>query len=97
MTRHFLIRYDQEGEPALREAKRGEHIAYRKSLGAAISLAGPILDDTDKPIGSVIILAADDRADAERIANGDPFVREGLLVISSIEPIRIAAMHPPPS
>lgn len=95
MNRYFLIRYDQTGDAALREAKRGEHVAYRKGLGNALSLAGPILGDGEQPVGSVIILAAPDRGAAERIAGDDPFVQAGLLTIASIEQIRIAAMVPP--
>jgi uncharacterized protein len=95
MAQHFLIQYVQTGSNDSREEKRGEHIAYRKSLGAALSLSGPLLDDDSRPIGSVIILAGEDRADVERIANADPFVKEGLLTIRSITMMRIAAMKPP--
>jgi uncharacterized protein YciI len=95
MTRHYLVRYDQTGDAALREARRGDHIAYRKGLGDALCLAGPILNDADVPVGSVVIIAATDSAAARALACADPFVREGLLSIASIEPIRIAAMRPP--
>lgn len=97
MTRHYLVRYDQTGNAALREEMRLDHIAYRKGLGADMALAGPILDDNDTPVGSVIIIAAPDDAAARAIATGDPYVRAGLLKIASLEPIRIAAMKPPQS
>jgi len=95
MTQYFLIRYRQTGSNELREEKRGDHVAYRKGLGAALALAGPLLDDAGKPVGSVIILGAADREQAERIATGDPFVVAGLLQLDSIEAMRIAAMIPP--
>ena len=95
MTQYFLIQYRQTGSNALREEKRGEHIAYRKGLGTALSLAGPLLDDKGEPVGSVIILSADSKGEAERIATGDPFVKAGLLALDSIQPMRIAAMIPP--
>ncbi len=95
MAQHYLVRYAQQGEAALREEKRGEHIAYRKGLGGALVLAGPLLDDGDVPVGSVIIVAADNSADARRIAESDPFVRAGLLECITVEPMRIAAMIPP--
>ncbi|BAK66583.1 hypothetical protein SLG_19080 [Sphingobium sp. SYK-6] len=91
----FLIQYVQTGSNALREEKRGEHIAYRKGLGEALALAGPLLDDEGRPVGSVIILAAGSKADADRLATGDPFVEAGLLALESIKPMRIAAMVPP--
>jgi len=92
----FLVRYDQTGTAELREQMRGEHIAYRKSLGESMLLAGPLLDDTGTPVGSVIILAATDREEAERAARQDPFVREGLLTLRSIEPMRIAMARAAP-
>ncbi|OYW88365.1 MAG: hypothetical protein B7Z20_02705 [Sphingobium sp. 32-64-5] len=95
MTQYFLIQYRQTGGNDLREQKRGEHIAYRKGLGAGLALAGPLLDDEGRPTGSVIILGAEDRAEAERIATGDPFVAAGLLELESIRAMRIAAMVPP--
>ncbi len=95
MAQHYLVRYAQQGEAALRETKRGEHIAYRKGLGGALVLAGPLLDDGDVSVGSVIIVAADNSADARRIAENDPFVRAGLLECITVEPMRIAAMIPP--
>lgn len=95
MTKHYLVRYDQTGDAALREERRGEHIAFRKSLGDALLLAGPILNGHDKPAGSVIIIAASDLQEAARIVDSDPFVKAGLLTALTIEPIRIAAMKPP--
>lgn len=96
MTHYFLIQYKQTGSNELREEKRGEHIAYRKGLGAALALAGPLLGEDGKPDGSVIILGADSREEAERVATDDPFVQAGLLALESIRPMRIAAMVPPP-
>jgi uncharacterized protein YciI len=95
MTQYFLIQYRQTGSAELREQRRADHIAYRKGLGAALTLAGPLLDDEGKPEGSVIILGAHDRQDAQRIADGDPFAAAGLLVVDSIRMMRITAMIPP--
>lgn len=92
---HFLIRYRQTGTPQEREARRAEHIAYRKGLGADLALAGPLLDDAGQPVGSVIILTAPSPDEARRVASGDPFVIAGLLRVESLEPMRIAAMAPP--
>jgi uncharacterized protein len=92
---HYLIRYRQTGTPQEREAHRAQHIAYRKGLGADLTLAGPLLDEDDQPVGSVIILSAATRAQAESIARGDPFVIAGLLSLDTIEPMRIAALLSP--
>ena len=48
---HFLVEYRELGAAELREAKRGEHIAYRKGFGAAMPLTGPLLDEDERPVG----------------------------------------------
>ncbi len=95
MNQHFLVQYAQTGSDALREAKRPEHISYRKGLGASLILAGPLLGEGGKAVGSVIILAAADLPRAESMALSDPFVVAGLLQLDSIKPMRIAAIKLP--
>lgn len=92
---HFLVEYVELGDAAAREAKRGEHIAYRKGLGAAMALAGPLLDDDGQPTGSVVILEAEDEAAAEKTALADPYIGAGVLELVSVRRYRIAAMKPP--
>jgi uncharacterized protein len=97
MAGHFLVQYDQTGSNPDREAKRPEHIAYRKAIGADLILAGPLLGDDGQPVGSVILIAREDKAAAETFANGDPFVAAGLLKLRSVQAMRIAAISPPPA
>ena len=92
---HFLVEYRELGNPAEREARRAEHIAYRKGLGAAMALAGPLLDEQEKPIGSVVIIEADDAEAATHLADGDPYVAAGVVALVSVRRYRIAAMKPP--
>jgi uncharacterized protein YciI len=92
---HFLVEYRELGDPAEREARRGDHIAYRKGLGSAMALAGPLLDPNGKPNGSVVIIEAEDDASAERIATADPYVTAGVVGLVSVRRYRIAAMKPP--
>lgn len=92
---HYLIRYKQTGDPQQREVMRDQHIAYRRSVGLALTMSGPLLGDDGKPVGSVIIYEAETKADAEAFANGDPFVKTGLLALDSIEAMGIASMKQP--
>ncbi|MBG6120221.1 MULTISPECIES: YciI family protein [unclassified Sphingobium] len=94
---HFLVEYSDIGSAEAREKHRGEHIAYRKGLGDTMRLAGPILDDAGIAVGSLVILEADDRAAAGRLAASDPYVSAGVLQVSSVRGYRIAAMKPPQS
>lgn len=92
---HFLVEYRELGHADAREAKRSEHVAYRKGLGGAMPLAGPLLDDAGEAIGSVVILEADDQQAAEALAADDPYVAAGVIELLSVRRYRIAAMKPP--
>ncbi|HEX7711091.1 MAG TPA: YciI family protein [Sphingomonadaceae bacterium] len=92
---HFLVEYVELGNPAAREEKRGDHIAYRKGLGGAMALAGPLLAEDGQPTGSIVILEAEDEAGAEELALADPYVAAGVLELVSVRRYRIAAMKPP--
>lgn len=92
---HFLVEYKELGNAAEREAKRPEHIAFRKGLGSAMPLAGPLLGEDGKPTGSVIILEAEGQGMAEEIASQDPFIQSKVLAVVSVRQYRIAAMKPP--
>lgn len=92
---HFLVEYRELGNAAARDEKRPDHIAYRKGLGQAMALAGPLLDDQDKPVGSVVIIEADDPQAAQATANADPYVANGVFELVSVRKYRIAAMKPP--
>lgn len=92
---HYLVEYRELGSPEARERLRGEHIAYRKGLGEAMALAGPLLGTDDQPVGSVVIIEAADQAEAERTALADPYVGAGVLDCVSVRKYRIAAMKPP--
>jgi uncharacterized protein YciI len=94
---HFLVEYIDVGASRAREQHRSEHIAYRKGLGGAMCLAGPILDDAGAAIGSLVILQADNRAAAQLLATRDPYVAAGVLELSSVRGYRIAAMKVPES
>lgn len=92
---HFLVEYAELGNAAAREEHRGDHIAYRKGLGAAMALAGPLLGADDQPVGSVVILEADDEDAARALASADPYVATGVFELASVRHYRIAAMKPP--
>ena len=89
---HFIVEYRELRSADARQAHRGEHIAYRKSFGAAMPLAGPIMDDVGNPIGSVIILQAKNKAEAKRLSLKDPFVQHGVFDLVSVRNFRIASL-----
>lgn len=92
---HFLVEYAELGNAAAREEHRGEHIAYRKGFGLKMPLTGPLLGADDQPVGSVVIIEAEDEDAARAVAGADPYVANGVFELVSVRRYRIAAMKPP--
>ncbi len=86
----FAVEYlDRAGAALLREQHREAHIAYRKSLGDALRMAGPLLSDSGAPIGSLVLLEADDAAAASLMADADPYREAGVFASVRVIPYRI--------
>ena len=64
----------------LRRRHRAAHLANLEPLDQAgrIRFAGPLLDESESPCGSVIIFEADDLAAARAFAASDPYTVEGI-------------------
>jgi uncharacterized protein YciI len=95
---HFLVQYwDKPGSGELRAPNRDAHITYRRSLGAKLVLAGPLFDDFDgKPaIGTMVILDAASKADADEIARQDPYYKAGVFKDMQVLAHRILVLNPP--
>lgn len=61
-----------------RLATRPEHLEHLKRLGDKLVMAGPFLDAAGKACGSLVVIEAADREEAEAMAAADPFVRRGV-------------------
>ena len=72
-----LIARDKAGALETRKANRDAHLAYIKETGI-VEMAGPLLDDDGQMCGSLIVLNADTRDQAEAWAAGDPYRAAGL-------------------
>lgn len=59
---------------------RPDHVAFLEDLNArgSLAFAGPYLGDDGKPCGSLVVIEAATRSEAEVIAAGDPYARAGL-------------------
>ncbi|MAS41650.1 MAG: hypothetical protein CML46_18585 [Rhodobacteraceae bacterium] len=74
---HILICRDRAGALDTRLANRDAHLAYVAETGLA-TFGGPMIDDAGAMCGSILMLATDDRAEAEAWAAGDPYAKAGL-------------------
>ncbi|MBK0326002.1 YciI family protein [Rhodobacteraceae bacterium F11138] len=72
-----LIARDKPGALQLRKDNRDAHLAYIESTGIVYQ-AGPLLDDTEQMIGSLVILDVPDMAAAQAWADNDPYAKAGL-------------------
>jgi len=75
---------DKPGALEVRLAARPDHVAYLEGLGERLVLAGPFLDDNEKPCGSLVIIKAESLEDAKEIAGRDPYVGAGLFASSEV-------------
>ena len=59
-------------------------MAYIAETGV-VEMAGPLLDEAGKMIGSLVIIEVETRADAEAWATNDPYAKAGLFAKTRIE------------
>ena len=72
-----LIGRDKPGALQTRLDNRDAHVEYLKTSGP-VSQAGPLLDDDEKMIGSLVVLDVPDMAAAQSWADNDPYAKAGL-------------------
>lgn len=82
-----VIATDRPGSAALRQATRPSHVDYVKTFGPRVQVAGPFLsEDGTTMLGSLIIIEAASRADAEAFSANDPYTKAGLFDSVDIRP-----------
>ena len=81
-----FIGHDGPEGLALRKQHRPAHLEGLSALADAgrIVHAGPLLDVSGAPVGSVVVFEADDLEEARRIADGDPYVTRGVFERHSV-------------
>lgn len=89
--RHFLMRcLHHPGMDAARDAHRADHRAWVQSGGegvARVLIGSALLDDAGGAVGNFGILAAAGMAEARAFAEGDPFVRAGIVAEIELTPL----------
>jgi len=66
----------------IRLENRAAHLDYLNGSGKVV-FAGPFIE-AEKPVGSLVVIEADDRAGAEAFAAADPYARAGLFASVTI-------------
>jgi uncharacterized protein YciI len=84
-----LVCIDKPDSLALRQSTRPRHLDYMDATGV-VRLGGPLLDPQgESPIGSLLIVEADDLAAVEAFAAADPYAQAGLFERVEIRPYRV--------
>ncbi len=80
MPLFILIGRDGSRGLELRLKHRDAHLANLRRLADAerVRYGGPLLDDSGKPCGSLVIFEAEDLSAARRFVETDPYVVEGV-------------------
>lgn len=79
---------DKPGALETRMATRPTHLDYLNSAGL-VKAAGPLLDDAGAPIGSMLIVEAQDRAAAQAFVDNDPYTLAGIFESVEIQAWRV--------
>jgi uncharacterized protein len=89
-----LLSTDKPNSLDLRVKLRSDHLAHLDKLGAKVKIAGPFLDDAGNMCGSLVVIEAADRVEAEKIATADPYAAGGLFASVEIKPWRWVRNNP---
>ena len=89
MPLYAIICKDKPGALDNRLATRPVHLDYLNN-SEIVKLAGALLDDAGAPIGSIIVVEADDKAAAQVQADNDPFTHAGVFESVEVHPWRLA-------
>jgi len=86
---YAVIALDKEGGAPLRAELRPKHLVHLEQYAGKLLAGGAMLaDDGATPVGSLLIIDSEDRAEVETIVAADPFTQAGLFQSVSIRPWR---------
>jgi uncharacterized protein YciI len=84
-----IVCRDKPGALETRLAARPRHLEYLAE-SKVLKLAGALLGDDGNPVGSILIVEADDISAAQAQADNDPYTAAGIFESVEINPWRLA-------
>jgi len=85
MKTYIVTCLDKKNSLKKRLKNRELHLEYLKSLKNKLILAGPILNKTNKPKGSVLILQFKNKVELNNFLKNDPYSKVDLFKTINIE------------
>ena len=87
---------DRNTSASERAAHQDGHAAFLKEQQDRILAAGPLLsDDASHPIGSLLIVEAEDLDDVKKLLGQDPLIRADLYETIDVHPLKLQAAGAP--
>jgi uncharacterized protein YciI len=88
---HFMAYcLDKAGALEIRMANRPKHVEYLTSYNDKLLFAGPLLDDKEAMIGSLLVLDVADGTEMDKFLANDPYAKAGLFQSVSVHGVRKA-------
>jgi uncharacterized protein len=92
MSKHFaILAWDGPSAPTLRAEHRAAHFVHVEAIMDKVAIAGPLYDDDGGFAGSLVVVKAQDRAEADAILRSDPYFAAGVWDRWDIYPYLAAA------
>lgn len=85
----LFVMYGLDGPqgPELRRTTRPAHLEWINLNAARVQAAGPMMsEDGSRPVGSLLIIEANDLPDAEAFLSQDPYTIAGLWARADVRP-----------
>ena len=80
-----IMALDKPGSAQVRADNRPAHLEHLDRYAAKLLAGGAVLaDDGATPVGSLIVIDSEDRAEVEAFLAADPFTRAGLFASVSV-------------
>ena len=86
-----MIGHDGPRGAELRKLHRGAHLERIERLAEAgrVRHAGPLLDESGQPVGSLVVFEAEGFDEARALAAADPYVSEGVFERHELHETRV--------
>lgn len=88
MALFVIICKDKPGALETRLATRPVHLDYLNASGL-VKAAGPLLSDEGNPIGSLLIVEAEDKTSVQTFLDNDPYALAGVFESTEIQSWRV--------
>ncbi|MCD2175480.1 YciI-like protein [Rhizobium sp. C4] len=87
---------DKKDHLQVRMDTRPTHVEWLNAINAEgkLKMAGPTLNGEGKPMGSLVVIVADDQASAEALAAQDPYAKAGLFETVEVRPFNWVFNNP---